>query len=107
MNSYSAMYHNTQQGSSDSCTCSTLPPICIFLLLSSKPSSIRNSLHSKFVVLYNDSYLKSMLALTYGGIINCWIALMELFIIAIIYYLLHQLLSYSLLLIILSWAIYF
>lgn len=35
------------------------------------------------------------------------IALMELFIIVIIYYLSHQLLSYSLLLIILSCAIYF
>ena len=107
MNSYSVMYRNTEWGFSDSCTCSALPPMYIFVLLSSKPSSLRNLLHSKSVLLYNDSYLKSMLALSYGGIINCSIALMELCIIAIIYYLSHQLLSYSLLFIILSCAMYF
>ena len=107
MNSYSIMYHNTQQGFSDSCTRSALPPIYIFLRLSSKPSSLRNSLHGKFVVLFNDSYLKPVLAQNYGGIIKCLIALMELLIIVIIYYLSHKLLSYSLLLIILSCAIYF
>lgn len=107
MNSYSIMYRNTEWGFSDSCTCSALPPIYIFLLLSSKPSSLRNLLHSKTVLLYNDSYLKSVLALSYDGIINCLIALIELFIIAIIYYLSHQLSNYSLLLIILSCAMYF
>lgn len=107
MNSYSVMYRNTERGFSDTYSCCDLLLIYGFLLLSFKPLWLRNLLYSKFAVLYNDSYLKSMLALSYGSIIKCLIALMELFIITIIYYLSHELWSYSLLLIILSCAIYF
>lgn len=92
INNYSIMYYNIA---------------LLFLPSPTSSSSMTNHLHQETsctVVLYNNSYLKSVLALSYCGIIYCSIALMELF---IVYYLLHQLLSYFFLLIILFCAIYF